>query len=140
MFRHLCLFLCLAGSLWAATARSASPEDTVTKAAKVRLEVARKGLAEAEKVAPGMVKDSAAIWVWSGRVLQAELALSTTKSERIAALEAHFRRAVKLEEIAEHEYRQGRLRSLDLLQAIYRRYDVEVQLAQEKTKPVSPRR
>jgi hypothetical protein len=86
MFRPLCLFLCLVGSMYATTARSSPPEDAVTKHAKLELEVARKGLAEAEKVAPGMLGDSAEIWVWSRRVPQAELTLSTTKSECIAAL------------------------------------------------------
>ncbi len=137
MFRPLCLALCLIGSMGAATARSAPPEDAITKHAKMELEVARKGLAEAERVAPGMIADSAEIWVWSRRVLQSELTLCTTKSERIAALEAHLRRALKLEKMAANEYRQGRLRSLDLLETIYRRHEVEVQLAEEKAKPES---
>jgi hypothetical protein len=109
----------------------------ILKHAQIELKVARKGLAEAEKVAPGMIGDSAEIWVWSRRVLQSELTLSTTKSERIAALEAHLRRAVKLEKIAENEYRQGRLRALDLLEVVYRRHDVEARLAEEKAKSAS---
>lgn len=135
MFRLLCLFLCLVGPLGVATARSSPPEVAVTKHAKMALKVARQGLAEAEKVAPGMIGDSTEIWVWSRRVLQAELTLSTTKSERIAALEAHLRRAVKLQKVAESEYSQGRLRGLDLLETIYRRQEVEVQLTKEKATP-----
>jgi hypothetical protein len=51
--------------------------------------------------------------------------------------EAHLRRAVKLQRIAENEYRHGRLRDLELLEAIYRRQDVEVRLAEEKAKSES---
>ena len=140
MFRFLCFFLCLVGSLCTAAVRSASPEEAAKETAKARLEVARKGLAEAEKVIPGMSEDSANIWIWSKRVLHAELACSTSKSERITALEAHWRRAVRLEKLAEREYMQGRSTRLILLEAVYRRLNVEAHLAGEKAKPELPRR
>jgi hypothetical protein len=139
MFRPLWIFLSLVGVLWIATAKGASPEDVVREHANARLEVARQGLAVAENDVEGATsEDYLGIWVWSRRVLEAELALSTTKSERIAAWEAHLRRAVKLETMAQRQFSRGGSTRLAVLEAIYRRYDVEVHLAQERSKSESP--
>jgi hypothetical protein len=134
VFRSLCLLLSFMGFMCAATAMGAPPEDAVKERMKALLEVARKGLAEAESDTGGGVAYTD-IWLWSNRVLKAELALSTTKSQRIAALEAHLRRALKLEQFARREYDRGGFPHLSLLEAIYRRYDVELQLTQERAKP-----
>ena len=141
MFRLLGVLLCMVGCLWTATAKGASPEDAVQKYARTRLEVARRGLVQAERATGSAAsEDYADIWIWSRRVLEAELALSTTKRERIAALEGHLQRAAKLEKLAQRKYSRGGFTRLDVLEAIYRRCDVEVQLAQEKaqTEPSRP--
>jgi hypothetical protein len=141
MFRPLWIFLSLVGVLWVATAEGASPEDVVREHAKVRLEVARQGLAVAEQDIEGAPSEAYRdIWVWSRRVLKAELALSTTKGERIAAWEGHLRRAAKLEKIAQRQFSRGGFTRLAVFEAIYRRVDVEVQLAEERSKPESPYR
>jgi hypothetical protein len=80
------------------------------------------------------------IWVWSKRVLEAELAVSTEKGERIAALEAHLKRAVRLEKFALREFGRGGFSSLNVLEAKYRRCEVEWRLAEEKAKPESTRK
>jgi hypothetical protein len=136
MFRHLWIFLCLVGFMWVATAKGGSPEEVVREYAKARLEVARKGLADSEKDIGGGISYEG-IWLWSQRVLESELALCTTKIERIAAWEAHLRRAAKLEKMAQSEFSRGGFTRGGVLEAIYRRYDVEVQLAQERSKPES---
>jgi hypothetical protein len=89
-------------------------------------------------MAPIVNGQDLALWVWSKRVLEAELAVSTKKAERIAALEAHLKRAVKLEKFALREFNRGGFTRLNVLEARYRRCDVELRLAQEKAKPESP--
>ena len=139
MFRAILLIVCLVGFVGATNAAGASPEDHVKERAKARLEVARQGLALAVRGLEGEgAEDYDDIWVWSKRVLKAELALSTTKAERIAALEAHLKRAVKLERIAMREFDRGGFTRLSVIEAKYRRSDIETRLAEEKAKSESP--
>jgi hypothetical protein len=139
MLRSMFLLGGLVGLMYAGTATSAPPEDAIQERARARLEVARKGLAEAEKVVAGK-EYYHDICVWSQLVLESELAVSTTKKERLAALEAHLRRAEKLEKFAQGQFDRGFFSRLALLEAMYRRCDVELQLAQEKAKSESPSR
>jgi len=139
MLRSISLLLSLVSLLGAETATSAPAEDAIKERAQGCLEVARKGLAVVEQDSDG-TEAYQDIWVWSNRVLKAELALRTTKRERIAALEAHLGRALKLEKFAVREYKRGFFTRLYVLEASYRRRDIELQLALEKAKPESPSR
>ena len=141
MSRLVFLLVCLVGLVCVQNATSASPEDSIREAAKARLEVARQGLALVDRDPEGMgAVDYADIWVWSERVLKAELTVITKKSERIAALEAHLKRAVRLERGALRDFNSGGISRRIVLEAKYRRCDIELQLAQEKAKPESPRK
>lgn len=139
MLRSMCLLAGLVGLMYVGTATSAAAEDPIQERARARLEVARKALAEAEDTRAGG-ENYQDIWVWSKRVLESELAVSTTKKERIAALEAHLRRTQRLEKFAEKEYERGFFTRLALWEAVYRRCDVELQLVQERAKSESPSR
>ena len=141
MSRLVFLLVCLVGLVCVQNATSASPEDSIREAAKARLEVARQGLALVDRDLEGVgVVDYADIWVWSERVLKAELAMSTKKSERIAALEAHLKRAVKLERFALRDFNSGGISRRIVLEAKYHCCDIELRLAEEKAKSESPRK
>jgi hypothetical protein len=64
--------------------------------------------------------------------------MSTKKSERIAALEAHLKRAAKLERFALRDFNSGGISRRIVLEAKYRRCDIELRFAEEKAKSESP--
>src|SRR5262245_36922411 len=71
-------------------------DEKAIKSARELLDVARRGLELAERAGP-LRRET---YDWSRRVLDAELALSATADERIAARGRHLRRAEKLERAA----------------------------------------
>jgi hypothetical protein len=134
VYRLLFVLVCVAGLVCGALATTAPADDPVKERGKVCLEVARKGLAEAERSAGG-AGDYSDVWVWSVRVFRSTLAQSTNKNERITALEEHLRLAQKLERSTTRQYEAGGSTRLAVLEAMYRRCEVERQLAEERAKP-----
>ena len=67
---------------------------------------------------------------WSQRWLDAELALSDNRADRVVALRAHLGRAKELEKIATTHMKAGQGRELDTQAATYFRIDAEIQLLQ----------
>jgi hypothetical protein len=128
------VFMGLVGMPGLRPAVSAAEPDQTKKLALARLEIARRGLEAAEKTnATGEVSYTY-IRIWSQRVLEAELAAGETADDRIAALDAAFQRARKLENLAAEGYRRGAFSLLEYLEAQYTRADIEYLLAKEKAK------
>lgn len=66
------------------------------------------------------------------RLLDAELALSDSPAERVAAHEVYWDYMRSLEYIVHSKYRVGRVSLADYAQAIYMRLDAEIQLAEAR--------
>src|SRR5262249_22975880 len=101
--------------------------EKAANSAKELLNVARRGLDLAEKTPAG-----ADDYIWSRRVLEAELNLCGNVDERIAARERYLKRATKLEEAAKRAFENGVGTKSDLLEAEYRRCEAAVQLESER--------
>jgi hypothetical protein len=131
----LLLLVCF-GAIVCAVAAQGAPEDNRGKeSAKARLEVARKGLAIVET---GDAYDG--VFIWSKRVLDAELDLSGNEAERMAALAANLTRTKRLEDVAKALHARGLVSELEVLEAEYHRYDAEVQLAEARAAKASTRK
>jgi hypothetical protein len=74
------------------------------------------------------------MWVWSGRLLNAELALCDSRDSRIAVLENQLRRMEKLENLVVEGSKTGLYSSSELMEAKYYRIDNMLRLAEEKDK------
>ena len=74
-------------------------------------------------------------YIWSKRVLEAELNLCGNVDERIAARESYLEALaspIKLEEVAKRAFENGVGHESDLLEAEYRRCEAAVQLESER--------
>jgi hypothetical protein len=131
MYRRFLLALCVAAF---ASGVGTAGEKTAKDLARARLELARRGLATVQRQAGGANGFYRDIWVWSERVLSAELDLSDGPAERIAALEAHLQRARRLEGLARDGFAQRIFSFAELLEAEYNRLDAEARLAAEKAR------
>lgn len=69
---------------------------------------------------------------WSERWLEAELALSLARADRLKALEAHVERTKQVEEIAMAYAKAGQGRQADASVARYYRADAEIRLRVEQ--------
>jgi hypothetical protein len=131
----LLLLVCF-GAIVCAVAAQGVPEESRGKdSATARLEVARKGLAIAEK---GNAYDG--VFIWSKRVLDAELDVSGNEAERMAALAAHLTRTKRLEDVAKDLHARGVVSELEVLEAEFHRYNAEVQLAEARAAKSSTRK
>src|SRR5262249_9196969 len=99
------------------------------------LEVARRGLALAEK-SPG----SGPNYIWSKRVLNAELNLCENADERIAARERYLKTTVRLEEITKKQVAEKILSEEGMMEAEYPRCEAQAQLDAERNPMVPARR
>jgi hypothetical protein len=136
--KMLLLVICLGVVVFAVAAQSVPEKNRGRDIAKTRLDVARKGLAQVEKETPGAGRPYDGIFIWSKRVLHAELALSGNEADKMAALEAHLTRTMRLERIAKDWFATGVIREVDLLEAEYHRLDAEFQLEEARAVKVSP--
>jgi hypothetical protein len=134
------LLVCFGAVVCAVAAQGAPEENRGKNSAKARLEVARKGLAIVEKQGPGNGEAYDGVFIWSKRVLDAELDLSGNEAERLAALAAHLTRTKRLEEVAKDLHARGAVSDLEVLEAEYHRYDAEVQLAEARAAKASTRK
>jgi hypothetical protein len=133
--------LLLVGWVMGAVATLGMAQDDLTKnLAKVRLAEARKGLALAENPVLGGSESCTNVWIWSNRVLDAELYLSTTQDERIAAFEAHLRRMVKLQGITKALFERRMISEAEVMEAAYQRIDAEVRLTEAIATKASARK
>lgn len=69
---------------------------------------------------------------WSLHWLDAELALCETRGDRVAALEAHVKRAKEVEDVAAHFAKIGQGRDSDAHAARYFRIDAEIRLLEAR--------
>src|SRR5262249_31123767 len=108
---------------------------------KARLEVARKGYAEAlqryqqadRRDASILLKGSAEqICIWSQRWLQAQRGLGSTKEHQIAALESHRERLQDLQQRVKTMYQSGLVSLLEVTTVEFHRVEGELWLAREK--------
>jgi hypothetical protein len=123
----LLVVFCLAsGSACPAANDPAVPD--LKELLKARLEVAQEGMRVAEKelqAGRASVKDT---FVWSRRLLEAQLAVSEKKAERVAAHEAYLQRAKAVEEMAKALFDAGRVTVKDYLEAKFDRLEAEIGL------------
>jgi hypothetical protein len=109
--------------------RERKAEEKAKMSAKDLLDVARRGLALAERTGP-LRRET---YDWSRRVLDAELGLCATAEERIAARERYLARAEKLERGARALLEGGAASKADLVEAEYHRCEAAVQLEAERS-------
>jgi hypothetical protein len=76
---------------------------------------------------------------WSQRLLDSELALAHDRSERLAAFERHWERAIRTELANKDLFDRGRIAIQDYLESKYARLDAEIQLAHARTE-TNPKR
>ncbi len=118
----------------ALSAQRDSMGDNGAESAGTLLDLARKGLAVVEKPLPG-VRDPDhyfGVFIWSKRLLNAELNVSTNREERIAAREKYLERMIKLENTAKDFYARHMISYLELLENEYQRCEAQAQLAWER--------
>jgi len=102
---------------------------------KARLEVARKGYAEARQLYKQAGRASAdQVCTWSYRWLQAQRAISSKKDNQIAALEAHRERLQDLQQRVKTMYQSGLVSLLEVTTVEFHRLEAELWLAREKAK------
>lgn len=111
-------------------------EDKASASARDLLDVARRGLALAERAGP-LRRET---YDWSRRVLDAELGLCATADERVAARERHLLRAEGLERSARALVASGAGSQADLVEAEYHRCEAAVQLQAERSARAGPRK
>jgi hypothetical protein len=119
----------MAGLVWTCLGvpvSSAAEKDEIIQLAKARLEVAVKGFESAETIHK--------MWMWSQRILEAELFLCQSTDDRIAVLENQLRRTEKLEKIVTDGHKQGTYTSGELMEAKFYRLDTLCKLAEAKAK------
>ena len=130
----LSLVLACALSRQAVPAPSPAAPEVPQELLKARLETARKGLEAAQgehKAGRGRLE---AVFFWTQRVVEAELALSDKKADRIAAHEKLVKLAKDIEETAKAHFDVGQASHQELLDAAYRRIEAEIELARAKAK------
>jgi hypothetical protein len=71
----------------------------------------------------------------SQRLCTAERDLSLKKADQVAALEGHWKRMQKVEEINQARFNAARIAVQELAQSRYFRLDAEIQLARARTNP-----
>jgi hypothetical protein len=76
---------------------------------------------------------------WSQRLLDSELALAHDRSERLAALERHWERAIRTELANKDRFDRGRIAIQDYLETKFARLDAEIQLAHARAE-TNPKR
>jgi len=122
----LLVVFCLA---WGSACPAANdPVPDLKELLKARLEVAQEGMRVAEnelQAGRASVKDT---FVWSRRLLEAQLAVSEKKTERVAAHEAYLKRAKAVEQMAKAQFDAGRVTVKDYLEAKFDRLEAEIGL------------
>ena len=116
------------------TAKGLAPVDPAVNALiKARLETARDvfkhEMDRYENTLTLFADDTA---VWSRRWMEAELRLSPTPTEKLAAIQAHLERVKRLETIADQYAKAGQGKTLDALKAKYFRLEAEQMLAEAR--------
>jgi hypothetical protein len=96
-----------------------------------RLKAARKVFEmNMQRVQSGVAVADIGMLSWSQRWLDAELAMSDARADRIAAIKAHLERAKEVEKIAAAHVQAGQGREVDEQMATYFRIDAEIQLSE----------
>jgi hypothetical protein len=116
-----------------AAPRAAEPAD-LPKLRKEQLTTAQQGLALIDRRFQQGNASSEAVLGWARRVLNAELALSDTKADRVAAYEKYLQRLQQHEERCKAHLTAGVITNLDYLAARYDRQGAEAWLAEAKQK------
>ena len=68
----------------------------------------------------------------SRRLLHAEVEKAHDKSDRVAAMERHFKRMYEIEKINKERFEEGKVATQDLASATYCRCEAELNLLREK--------
>ena len=95
--------------------------DAVAESLRLRLQQIEAGR--------GTIED---LYLSSKRLADAELELQEKKADRIAALEAHFKRMKDNEEMMKLRFEAGQATGQDFAMARYYRYEAELALEREK--------
>jgi hypothetical protein len=112
----------------------AAAEPDLKELLRAQLETARQGLEAEQKNLKAGKSTFDQTLLWSRRVLQAQLALSDKREDRVAAYETYLKQLREYEEVTRANYERGAVALLGLLEARYLRQEAEVQLAQAKVK------
>ncbi|MHC5543906.1 hypothetical protein ACYOEI_37235, partial [Singulisphaera rosea] len=117
---------------------AASGEDRRNTAlAEARLKLAQKAIeAVRVNIDRGNINPASRdpIVIWSRRRMEARLALSTSKTARLAAIEEHVEEMKRLETILDQLSKVDEVEPLSIMDARYRRLEAEDLLEQEKAK------
>jgi outer membrane protein TolC len=131
LFQWMLPVVVLAG-LAAAASAPADPEDRQS-VAKQRLQVAQ----EANDAIKAMRRarenvSSEEVYRWSGRLMEAQMAMSEKKADQIAAINAYLSKVKEMAKLAKQGYEQGELGYLQLLDAKWHVLEAESLLSQAK--------
>jgi hypothetical protein len=107
---------------------------TVTELAQARLKAARAVNDDLMKLIQLNRASVDELALWAPHLLEAELDVSTTKAQRVAALTAYLNRMIEAEKWARMRFDSGRITSIDYGKATVQRLEAELRLAKEKAK------
>jgi flagellar basal body-associated protein FliL len=119
---------CAGAAFHAVPMQQTSQRDKTKANAKALLDVAHRGLASVERTNLG----NRDVYVWSTRVLNAELTLSENADERIAAMERYLKLTKEQERVVIDLFGRKLISKDELLEAEYYRCEAEVLLDLER--------
>ena len=127
---------CVAVGFYAVARERPTPADKMKSSGEALLDVTHRGLALAEQTQPG----GRDVYLWSKRLLSAELDLSRSPEERIAARERFLKQVTTLEQLAKDRHQRSVINKEEVLEAEYHRCDAELQLELERAATGGPRK
>ena len=120
--------------LGVAASAPADPEDA-RSLAEQRLKVAQEANDAIKAMRKtGEIAGPQQVYRWSRRLMEAEVAMSEKKADRIAAINGYLLRVKRMEELAKQGYDQGEVGYLELLDAKWRVLEAESLLSQAKAR------
>jgi hypothetical protein len=127
--RYVLAALLLVGLSSACSVRADEDQDEVRKLRKSELHAAKEGLEQEVKVF--RVRR---VFIWSRRVLQADLALARNPAEEIAAYENHLKRNIDFEAKVAQLNRDGDIPIQDYNEAHWQRVHAQLELTECRAK------
>jgi len=132
--------LCFASDFCVVSGQSNPRESKSRESARQLLDVARRGLNLVERKVPGSGEAYVDVWTWSKRVLNAELAMSRNREERVVARERYLQQTIKLERAARRLLEQQVMLDEQVLEAEYHRCEAQADLDAERQTNVQSRK
>jgi len=136
MRRSLIAVLLLVAAFCIQGRATAETPSGINELKKAKVQTAREALqALDDQLKAGRVAPFDNVFaIWTKRRLDAELALSGNKADRLGAYEKYLKYLKELESFVNEQYKAGACSIVNLKEAQYRRLEAELWLAEAKTR------